>query len=266
MPNIRGGIRRRAISSRLYGITELSRPTAKPSSSTLGWSSLAACVERPPAGASTKAPTRLAIAKPRDARPAPAGLRAEQDVTTPSRRRPAARTATPSGRGGPGRARAAPPRAPPARPRSGRASRRDPMTAMVKRPEELDGDRDAEGDPGEGLVERPVHAPSGPTPNASATSQSRPLRPRNAGPGDQQQDDRRGDQPQPDHCGRRHLSKRFLAIAAPNWTEKMPTNTSQTAGIRDRGFRRSHENGVGRTTARLVGERRGSVSARLVFR
>ena len=63
MLKTRGGMRRRAISSKLYGMTELSSPIASPRINTIGSSSLlpASTIA---GGANATAPTMLAIARP----------------------------------------------------------------------------------------------------------------------------------------------------------------------------------------------------------
>src|SRR5690349_24308558 len=70
------------------------------------------------------------------------------------------------------------------------------------------------------------------TPKARATAQSRGLRPRNEGR-------TTASRIRAEVANRSHTiavggtrPNRSLAIAAPNWTEKIPPTTSQTAGIR----------------------------------
>ena len=111
--------------------------------------------------------------------------------------------------------------------------RRLPATASAERPEELDGHRDPQRDPGERLVDRPVHRPE----DDAERDRHPPVVRRT-----------------PAERGRATTipsttalvasrsqtrvigaasSNRFLAIAAPSCTETMPTTTSHTGGILD---------------------------------
>ena len=90
-----------------------------------------------------------------------------------------------------------------------------------QRADELEGDRQADRDPGEGLVDRPVHQPEGQPEGdhdqpvlAGAAAQRRPR--------DRQQHDRAGGQPEPDDRGRRDLVEQRLRDAGAELDRQDP--------------------------------------------
>ena len=212
MPKSRGVIRRSAVSSKLYGITEQSRPTARPSSSTRGSSSTAPA-SRIGRRREHHGTDQAGDRQPGDARPVPAGLRAEQDVARPAAARPAGRT-------NPGQVRLAGDSPSSATPSPASADPDQvprpagPDHGDRQRTEELDGHRDAQRDPGERLVDRPVHGHQA-DPETEGDQPVPPAAAAYAGPGDDQEHHRRGDQAQPDHRRRRHDGEQVLGDRRP---------------------------------------------------
>ena len=177
MLNTAGRRRRSAAISQLYGMTELSRPTAAPSARIRGSSRVAAAGADRRRASAARWPPR---SRPRARRgPASADRSARSaGCTPPSWRRRAARTGRPAALSA-ARARS-PSSATPSPARTTQSRSRAPARADHRegqRPDELDGDRDAERDPGERLVDRPVHEPEG-----GAERERRPASPARSAP------------------------------------------------------------------------------------
>ena len=167
--------------------------------------------------------------QPVEARPAPSGLRAQQDVRRP---RGAGEQREQDARQRSGRSRSNPSSADPdpgQRHPDQVAGAARPDHRDGQRPDELDGDRDARAGSGRTTGRSPSSSGRGWRRSATTTSQSWRLRAAQRRPGDREQH-------QALVTSRSHTiavgsisSKRSLAIAAPNCTERIPTSTSQMA-------------------------------------